>query len=673
MNNLLTKIHIKNLSLALFALACVLGISFSGPTSASAYNWCFENPGQQAPQCTEGHNVTINCFSEEVFNGSGSFIGWNIHGEATTSPGYTTDFHGEVRTANGNGDVIDRTYVDGDKYLKFFEGRQSEPVPVYHFTATVRGLGHVGDAVCNGGGGYGNGNGPAPCPEIERYPVTLGATSIRTGATTQAYPPDGWTGGTFTTSNATIAEVSGSTVLGKKPGFVSIAGEGWQTAEGAVNCSLGSTILTVADPIGRISANPNPCTILAGQTTCTSTLSWLTRNVTNAEVYVSPIPGGGSGETLFAGFENCPGPGTGAVCPSSTGEQAPWITQSGFTFKLYDYSGGTRGALLDSVTVSGHIENTPPPPPPVTPPPTPTGTPPPGSPPGNPPGGPPTGTPPAGPPKVVSANVYNTQTGKSAGLDVACGKLLAVWRNLASPDSVDGFRVYNDRLGTYIQIENSRADSLEFDPADQTVVYPYSVVAYKGNVESAKTFAGSIAATWPCTSDLGASNKDIIRVRNVPLDYNPLREADAIFNERALPIQQGDEITFAINIINSGYESLTGPITVVDTMFNLEMPKGGFRETISCGSQCEQLNVTYNENNRRITFIVRPKGGEALDPGELWAIVFTAKTVAPPATTGTIFRFQNRASINGYSPSWLQTPYVPTMRDLTVPNIYEIQ
>lgn len=647
----ISTVKAKTIALVAAGMSFAVAVFASLSTPALAYDWCVDNPGKQPPECTQGHDIRINCYLEEVYNENNEFIGWNVNAHSSTEPPQSTNIYGEIRASGGGGDSYSNTYTQKDSYVKFVPGKISDPEPVFNFGATVNGVGHVGDARCEGGGGSGPGGpgDPPACPPALQYQVTLLPTTVRVGASSVAFPPDGWFGGSFVSADTSIATVNGSSIVAIKAGLVSITGEHWQTPEGAVNCALGGTFLTVVEPSGTITAHPNPCTIPAGQTLCSSNIQWNTKHVSSAAVYVEDAAEGSQGEQLFA--------------LSVSGSQvAPWIDEEGYIFNLYDTTSGTK-TLLSSVLVKASRVPVSPPvdPPPVAPPP------------GGPPGGPPSGSPPSGPPRVPSAQVYNTQTGKAAGLNVACGKLLAVWQNVASPENIDGYRIYNNKLNTYVQVDNPRATQFEFTPQDPTTVYPYSVLAFKGSVEGLRTQAGSVAATWPCDSSFGGSNKDIIRVKNVNLDYNPLKEADALLTQRALPINEGDIITFAIHVVNSGFEPVRGNITVVDTMFNLDQPQNGFAPQVACNNKCSVQQSGYDTFNRRLTFTLVPSAGAELSPGEVWTLTFNAQTVSPILTSGSLFRFQNRVTINGYSSSWLQTPYVPVQRDLNVPNIYEIQ
>lgn len=84
---------------------------------------------------------------------------------------------------------------------------------------------------------------------------------------------------------------------------------------------------------GSLNANPNPCAGFSGGS-CDSTITWTTNNVSAAEVFVNG--------SLFA---------TGI----SGSQDDPAIPVSGSaTFDLYNYSSGSQGALLSTISVSGN-------------------------------------------------------------------------------------------------------------------------------------------------------------------------------------------------------------------------------------------------------------------------------------------------------------------------------
>jgi hypothetical protein len=94
---------------------------------------------------------------------------------------------------------------------------------------------------------------------------------------------------------------------------------------------------------GTIAADPNPCRIERGSSLCTSYITWSTRGVTQAKVYVTNNSQRGMLEQEF---------GTSLACESSRC-RAPWIARGKtFEFTLYDFSSGRRGQVLGSVTVT---------------------------------------------------------------------------------------------------------------------------------------------------------------------------------------------------------------------------------------------------------------------------------------------------------------------------------
>ena len=99
---------------------------------------------------------------------------------------------------------------------------------------------------------------------------------------------------------------------------------------------------TVVGPWGSITADPNPCTITAGSSTCSTTLQWTAHNTTRMQIWVDES----TTERLISDSSG-----------SSGSIPIPWIAAPlrSYIFKLYDFSSGTRGALLDSVSVSATV------------------------------------------------------------------------------------------------------------------------------------------------------------------------------------------------------------------------------------------------------------------------------------------------------------------------------
>ena len=116
-------------------------------------------------------------------------------------------------------------------------------------------------AGCGGGGGGGTSLPPPTCPSGA---VILNPTSIIVGATSQASAPSGFTGGTFSSDNANVAAVSGSTVTGVGAGSATIGGSEWVASNGATGCSLTGASLTVTLPVSISITSPNPIPTAVG-------------------------------------------------------------------------------------------------------------------------------------------------------------------------------------------------------------------------------------------------------------------------------------------------------------------------------------------------------------------------------------------------------------------------
>jgi hypothetical protein len=99
----------------------------------------------------------------------------------------------------------------------------------------------------------------------------------------------------------------------------------------------------LAQVSGTIAANPNPCMIAKGKSVCTTYITWTTQGITKARVYLVDKHKKGKEEQEFGTTLDC----TGERC------RAPWIEKgNNYVFTLYDYSKGSRGAALSSVTVT---------------------------------------------------------------------------------------------------------------------------------------------------------------------------------------------------------------------------------------------------------------------------------------------------------------------------------
>lgn len=95
---------------------------------------------------------------------------------------------------------------------------------------------------------------------------------------------------------------------------------------------------------GSINGSLNPCTISGGGTTCTTTISWMSSGISQVQVWVSL---NGATATNFA-----------TSVAGAFNQAAPWIQAppNSYIFTLYDYSSGSRGANLASITVTAKYD-----------------------------------------------------------------------------------------------------------------------------------------------------------------------------------------------------------------------------------------------------------------------------------------------------------------------------
>jgi hypothetical protein len=94
---------------------------------------------------------------------------------------------------------------------------------------------------------------------------------------------------------------------------------------------------------GSIAVTPSPCKIERGAHDCTVYVTWSTQGAERARVYVTTLGKGQEQEKEFANARAC----QEQKCPAS------WIEAGAkYEFTLYDYSTGSRGAVLASVGVT---------------------------------------------------------------------------------------------------------------------------------------------------------------------------------------------------------------------------------------------------------------------------------------------------------------------------------
>jgi hypothetical protein len=97
------------------------------------------------------------------------------------------------------------------------------------------------------------------------------------------------------------------------------------------------------EPWGSMSAEPNPCRIEPGQTTCTSFIRWDTQGVERAKVFVTAEGRRSEVEHEFSASASC----------ETHRCRAPWISSdTTYTFQLVDFTHGDRGHVLAAITVT---------------------------------------------------------------------------------------------------------------------------------------------------------------------------------------------------------------------------------------------------------------------------------------------------------------------------------
>jgi hypothetical protein len=181
-----------------------------------------------------------------------------------------------------------------------------------------------------------------------------------------------------------------------------------------------------------------------------------------------------------------------------------------------------------------------------------------------------------------------------------------------------------------------------------------------------------------------SSNKDILAVNGTRVSPLPSISATNEANIASFsPIGSGTEITFAINLVNTGGGPFSGTLTIDDQMFNLTRPASGsfspqlycnnsaLNNPASCSTILQAIGApTYTQSTGQLQFQITTLPGQEIAPGDIVTITYTATTKPPTGFSGSIYRFINQVTVDGFT---FQTPPVIVFKDLSVPIIREIQ
>ncbi len=214
--------------------------------------------------------------------------------------------------------------------------------------------------------------------------------------------------------------------------------------------------------------------------------------------------------------------------------------------------------------------------------------------------------------------------------------------------------------------------------------YAVSVTTSTGQSAS----CGNVTVTNSATpANVIASDKDIISVGGKATPATSGNGTSDVDVSGVVPIPEGTPVTFTVTLKNaSGSGTVSGDITVTDTMTNLSRPQAGWSASITCNNlPCS--TYTLDVPGASPVFTIRANGA-TLPQNSFLTLTYTAIPTGPTGSTATIFRFRNSARIdytdpvNG--PSYidcsggaplcpLETPAILFFRSLSVPFLNEIQ
>ena len=175
---------------------------------------------------------------------------------------------------------------------------------------------------------------PTSAP-ASNFTLTINGTGFDGGAIEQIYYAGALVGNgaiqTRTAGQIVVTEAMATAT----PGAYSVK---VKNSDGTLSNGVGLTINASGPASGTIKASPSSCQVPTGARNCTLSLTWSTQNVTTAQIWVTDV--------------------TGADNPVATGlsgtSTLTWIEAlpQKYVFHLWDYSKGTRGAELNTVSVA---------------------------------------------------------------------------------------------------------------------------------------------------------------------------------------------------------------------------------------------------------------------------------------------------------------------------------
>ncbi|MBL8030889.1 MAG: hypothetical protein JNK33_00995 [Candidatus Doudnabacteria bacterium] len=275
--------------------SCVNGTCQTGSVVSGSYcqgNACVANTASVcAPSCTSNAQCgalppipDLKCNGQDSLSlpsGSDCTLSWTVGGGTATSCTASGNWSGSKSTSGGS---ETQTNITTNKAYTItcsnVNGSNSDTVNV-----TIS---------------------AGSCPAAS---VSLSSSSVTTGGSVTASAPSGWSGGSFSSANSGVASVSGSAVTGVSAGATSISGSGWTASNGATNCSLSGTGVTVSAPVscpaGSVSLTSN--NIGVGATTQANAPSgwsggnFISSNTSKATVSGSTVTGQASGSSSITG------------------------------------------------------------------------------------------------------------------------------------------------------------------------------------------------------------------------------------------------------------------------------------------------------------------------------------------------------------------------------------
>lgn len=279
---------------------------------------------------------------------------------------------------------------------------------------------------------------------------------------------------------------------------------------------------------------------------------------------------------------------------------------------------------------------------------------------------------------TATINVFNTiptsiqVANSTTDGTVSCGQVKVTW---AAASGASSYKVYRNTVNNTtgaIEVDSGvskTGTSYTLTPPDTNVYYYFvKAVDASGNESNYSAASGTnSAAAIACSVDLSTSDVELSQINttnNSPTPTDCDRNTQSFSTAQGL-LRKGNKITFKVNICNSGtldFSPTAGsPITVTSTLANLSFLTTQ-APVYNCGGCSGSYQLVAGSGSTPDVVVFTLTGGTLAHQSggnpSVWSVTFAANTRSPSTSSATIFRFNNRTDIKaGSVTNSYSTPY----------------